>query len=148
MGKGSDSGMPLFDRLVEAEVEEERARSAPRRGDKDNPLTVTEALKAANRALDSRIGTVWIEGDKGAIYVGNLPMVDQGNKGYCVAATVQRLFEYYGIGADMHQIAEIAGSDPRRGTSTLEMARKTVKLSRAHCSGVCVIEQMPIVQSL
>ena len=36
--------------------------------------------------------------DNGDIYVSNLPMVDQGAKGYCVAATVQRLFEYYGIG--------------------------------------------------
>ncbi len=63
MGKGSDSGLPLFDRLVDAEVEEERARSTPRRGDRDNPLTVTEALKTANRALDSRIGTIWIEGE-------------------------------------------------------------------------------------
>jgi len=63
MGKGSDSGMPLFDRLVGAEVEEERARSAPRPGDKDNPLSVTEALKAANRVLDSQIGTIWIEGE-------------------------------------------------------------------------------------
>ncbi|MDX1679698.1 MAG: C39 family peptidase [Akkermansiaceae bacterium] len=62
--------------------------------------------------------------DKGDVYVSGLPMVDQGNKGYCVAASVQRLFEYYGIGADMHQIAEIAGSDPKRGTSTLAMAKE------------------------
>ena len=66
--------------------------------------------------------------DNGDIYVANLPMVDQGDKGYCVAATVQRLFEYYGIGADMHQIAEIAGSDPRRGTSTLAMAKELDKI--------------------
>lgn len=66
--------------------------------------------------------------DNGDIYVKSLPMVDQGNKGYCVAATVQRLFEYYGIGADMHQIAEIAGSDPKRGTSTLAMAKELDKI--------------------
>lgn len=66
--------------------------------------------------------------DNGDIFVHNLPMVDQGSKGYCVAATVQRLFEYYGIGADMHQIAEIAESDPRLGTSTLQMARELDKI--------------------
>jgi len=66
--------------------------------------------------------------DNGDVYVKNLPMVDQGDKGYCVAASVQRLFEYYGIGADMHQIAEIAGSDPQRGTSTLEMAKELDKI--------------------
>ena len=68
------------------------------------------------------------EADNGDVFVKDLPMVDQGNKGYCVAASVQRLFEYYGIGADMHQIAEIAGSDPARGTSTLEMAKELDKI--------------------
>ena len=46
-------------------------------------------------------------------------MVDQGAKGYCVVASAQRLFEYYGISCDMHQLAQIAGSDPDRGTSSL-----------------------------
>ncbi len=68
------------------------------------------------------------QADNGDVYVKGLPMVDQGAKGYCVAASVQRLFEYYGIGADMHQIAEIAGSDPQRGTSTLEMAKELDKI--------------------
>jgi len=61
---------------------------------------------------------------KGDIYIKKLPMVDQGSKGYCVVATVQRLFEYYGIGADMHQLAYVAGSDPKRGTSTFQMAEE------------------------
>ncbi len=53
------------------------------------------------------------------VFIGGLPMVDQGAKGYCVVASVQRLFEYYGIACDMHQLAQIAGSDPDRGTSSL-----------------------------
>lgn len=60
----------------------------------------------------------------GDVFIANLPMVDQGDKGYCVAATAQRAFEYYGIGADMHQIAQIAESDPEQGTSTLMMAKE------------------------
>lgn len=56
----------------------------------------------------------------GGVYVGNVPMVDQGGKGYCVVASVQRLFEYYGVACDMHQLAEIAGADPERGTSSFE----------------------------
>lgn len=58
----------------------------------------------------------------GSVLINTVPMVDQGAKGYCVAASVQRVFEYYGIGADMHQIAQVAGSDPQRGTSILAMA--------------------------
>lgn len=55
----------------------------------------------------------------GSIYVSGVPMVDQGAKGYCVVASAQRLFEYYGIACDMHQLAQIAESDPNRGTSAL-----------------------------
>ncbi len=66
--------------------------------------------------------------DGGDVYIANLPMVDQGNKGYCVVASAQRVFEYYGIGADMHQIAQIAGSDPNRGTSPLTMTEELDKI--------------------
>ena len=62
--------------------------------------------------------------DKGNVFIRNLPMVDQGNKGYCLPASTQRIFEYYGIGADMHQIAQVAESDPGKGTSALSMAKE------------------------
>ena len=62
--------------------------------------------------------------DKGNVYIRNLPMVDQGNKGYCLPASTQRIFEYYGIGADMHQIAQVAESDPDKGTSSMSMAKE------------------------
>lgn len=57
---------------------------------------------------------------KGNVFISGIPMVDQGAKGYCVVASAQRLFEYYGIPCDMHQLAQIAGSDPEQGTSSLE----------------------------
>jgi hypothetical protein len=66
--------------------------------------------------------------ESGNVTVGGLPMVDQGNKGYCVVASVQRLFEYYGIGADMHQIAQVAEADPKKGTSTMSMAKELDKI--------------------
>lgn len=61
---------------------------------------------------------------KGDVYVSNIPMVDQGAKGYCVVASVQRLFEYYGVPCDMHQLAQIAGSDPSEGTSSVKTNRE------------------------
>jgi hypothetical protein len=71
----------------------------------------------------------FVEEDReGNIYVKGLPMVDQGAKGYCVVASVQRLFEYFGIGADMHQLAEVAEADPNRGTSTYLMAKSLDKI--------------------
>ena len=64
----------------------------------------------------------------GDVLISGMPMVDQGDKGYCVCASVQRVFEYYGIGADMHQIAQISEADPQRGTSTLIMAKELDKI--------------------
>lgn len=53
-------------------------------------------------------GDVWIDG---------IPMVDQGEKGYCVVATAERVLRYYGIRVDQNELAQLAGSDSRRGTS-------------------------------
>jgi len=64
----------------------------------------------------------------GSVVVTGLPMVDQGNKGYCVVASVQRLFEYYGIGADMHQIAAVSDASPEKGTNTATMAQELDKI--------------------
>lgn len=64
----------------------------------------------------------------GDIYIKGIPMVDQGPKGYCVVASAQRLFEYYGIPADQHQLAQVAGSDAEKGTSTLAMAEALGKI--------------------
>jgi len=69
--------------------------------------------------------------DKGNVYVSGLPMVDQGRKGYCVVASAQRLFEYYGIPCDQHQLAQIAGSDPERGTSVISINEELGKID--HC---------------
>jgi len=54
--------------------------------------------------------------DDGSRYV-MVPMVDQGAKGYCVAATVERILRYYGSNIDQHVIAKLAESDSTRGTS-------------------------------
>ena len=60
----------------------------------------------------------------GSVFIDGVPMVDQGSKGYCAVASAQRLFEYYGIPSDMHQLALIAGSDPNAGTSSMAINRE------------------------
>ncbi len=73
--------------------------------------TLSELTAAVKRNSQ---GDVWIDG---------VPMVDQGPKGYCVVASAQRLFEYYGISCDEHQLAQLAGSQAQGGTSVLEMMK-------------------------
>lgn len=66
--------------------------------------------------------------ENGDVFIKGIPMVDQGPKGYCVVATTQRLLEYYGIPADQHQIAQVAGSDAKKGTSSLAMSEALGKI--------------------
>ncbi len=54
----------------------------------------------------------------GDVYVSGVPMVDQGDKGYCVVASCQRLFGYLHIPVDQYELAQVAASDADRGTSS------------------------------
>ena len=48
---------------------------------------------------------------KGHVYVDNIPMIDQGKKGYCAAATLARVLQYYGYAVDQHALAELAKTE-------------------------------------
>lgn len=72
--------------------------------------------------------------------IPGIPMVDQGPKGYCVVAASQRLFEYYGISCDQHQIAKIAGTDAKNGTSSDKMMAALQSLDRVfHLQFKCLL---------
>ena len=60
----------------------------------------------------------------GAVFIENIPMVDQGGKGYCVVATASRVFNYYGLQVTMHELAQLSGADPNEGTSTQAMVEE------------------------
>ncbi len=45
-----------------------------------------------------------------------VPMVDQGPKGYCAVAAAERLFRYYGLEIDQHEMALVANSSAAQGT--------------------------------
>lgn len=54
----------------------------------------------------------------GDVVLSNLPMVDQGPKGYCAPATVERCMRYLGIPADMYLLAMVGETQIGGGTST------------------------------
>ncbi|MGC4013173.1 MAG: C39 family peptidase [Luteolibacter sp.] len=58
--------------------------------------------------------------DNGDVYLEGVPMVDQGQKGYCAVATTERVVRYYGLDVDQHEMAEIANTGSM-GTSMGEM---------------------------
>lgn len=52
----------------------------------------------------------------GDVVLTAVPMVDQGEKGYCSVATLERITRYYGLPIDQHELAQLAASDPSAGT--------------------------------
>lgn len=124
----SPRGMALLEYNPEAnrgKVEFLRLRIAPRG---------TRGVFAAafqGRAMTAKVSELPLnvkKSDGGDVFIKGIPMVDQGQKGYCVVATTQRLFEYYRIPADEHQIAQAAGTDAKSGTNSLAMAEVLGKI--------------------
>ena len=58
----------------------------------------------------------------GDVILRDIPMVDQGPKGYCVPATWERVMRYMGVPADMYVLAMAGGTDPGGGTSANDIA--------------------------
>ena len=54
--------------------------------------------------------------EEGFTYIDGIPMVDQGQKGYCVVATAGRIVRYYGLDMTQHDFAQLASSDSKNGT--------------------------------
>jgi hypothetical protein len=53
----------------------------------------------------------------GDVVIGDIPMVDQGPKGYCAPATAERAMRYLGVPADMYILANAGETDFGGGTS-------------------------------
>ena len=63
---------------------------------------------------------------RGDVFIDNVPMVDQGQKGYCSVSTAERVLRYYGLEIDEHELAQAANTTAEGGTSTLAM-KESVK---------------------
>ena len=67
--------------------------------------------------------------DNGDVFISGVPMVNQGQKGYCVPATVERVMRYFGVaGVDMHKLAERFDTGGGGGTTIEGTVRGTRKL--------------------
>ena len=52
----------------------------------------------------------------GDVLIEGIPMVDQGQKGYCAVATMERILRYYGSEVNQHELAQQANSSGQGGT--------------------------------
>jgi len=79
----------------------------------------------------------------GDVYIKNIPMIDQGEKGYCAVASAARVYRYYGLEIDQHELAQIAKTGPNRGTSLGEMVASLKNVTRHVNSRVLVLYEYP-----
>ena len=61
-----------------------------------------------------------------------VPMVDQGKRGYCVAACAERILKYYNVNVDQHILAQAANTS-NRGTDITEIESSMKKVG-AKCN--------------
>ena len=64
----------------------------------------------------------------GDVFIKNMPMVDQGPKGYCAVATAERVFRYYGMPVDQHEMAQVANTGAGGGTNPEAMLKALTAL--------------------
>jgi hypothetical protein len=78
----------------------------------------------------------------GDVFIPDIPMVDQGDKGYCAVATAARVLNYYGIPADQHEMAQVSGNEAGGGgTNPEEMEAALKKLQgKYHVSFHAVLD--------
>jgi hypothetical protein len=70
--------------------------------------------------------------DNGDVILTDMPMVNQGPKGYCVPATWERVLRYMGIPADMYILAMAGDTGVGGGTATRELSHGARQLVRRY----------------
>lgn len=70
--------------------------------------------------------------DNGDVIITEIPMVDQGPKGYCVPATMERYLRYVQIPADMYVLAMAGETTAGGGTSISGICNAVADVVRAH----------------
>ena len=68
--------------------------------------------------------------ENGDTLITNIPMVNQGPKGYCAPATFERAMRYVNIPADMYLLATLATS-PGGGTNSSRLADESKRIVRS-----------------
>ncbi|MFP4260671.1 MAG: C39 family peptidase [Opitutales bacterium] len=61
--------------------------------------------------LKDRLASKVEVSDAGHRFVSDIPMVNQGEKGYCAAATLARVLQFYGYSVDQHALADLAQTE-------------------------------------
>jgi hypothetical protein len=84
--------------------------------------------------------------DNGDVVITDIPMVDQGPKGYCVPATWERYLRFIGIPADMYVLAMAGETGAGGGTYLNAMEDNVKQLVTRHGRRIVVIHKVPKIR--
>jgi hypothetical protein len=68
---------------------------------------------------------------EGDVFLDNVPMVDQGQKGYCAVATTERVMRYYGVDVNQHELAQKATTGAGGGTDPESLVKALTSMANA-----------------
>lgn len=107
---------------------------------------VSLLASATNMARAKFSGAMHIKRDlaTGDVWLHDVPMVDQGQKGYCVVASAERVMRYYGTSVDANELAQVANSDAEGGTSMQAMHAALKKIAARLRVRVRVLEETDV----
>lgn len=96
----------------------------------EKPKGLIEQSLAASRPAEKFSGATHVKHESGGdVWIDGVPMVDQGEKGYCVVASAERVMRYYGAHVDQNELAELANTSAARGTNPEMMVDSLEKLA-------------------
>ncbi len=114
------------------------------------PRALADNLGRAERIDDSSLRAILAgrvqHRDNGDVLITDIPMVDQGPKGYCAPATWERYLRYIGIPVDMYVLA-MAGETGAGGGTYLNVMEDNVRqLITRHGRRIVVIHRVPKIR--
>lgn len=104
---------------------------------------VGKASKETKTVNRRRLSQNVVRETNGDVWIKNIPMVDQGRKGYCACATAARIYQYYGLETTQHEIAQIAQAGPQTGTLPSLMVSALKKVTTKMDSRVLTLYEYP-----
>ena len=99
--------------------------------------------RVSAKELRARLAAQVERRDHGDVVIRDIPMVDQGPKGFCVPATMERMLRHLGIPADMYLLAMAANTDPGGGTRVSDVVAAVGRTARRHGRRVVTLSGRP-----
>jgi hypothetical protein len=101
------------------------------------------AERVTDQELRARLAERVERRPNGDVVIRDIPMVDQGPKGFCVPATMERMLRHLGIPSDMYLLAMAANTGPGGGTRVADVVAAVRQTAQRHGRRVVTVSGRP-----